>query len=265
MSLGTKIKLLLLLVHIIFVSWLLSSSFHWAILVFGGPFIWFFGSKMGMEIGFHRLFAHKSYTTTAFKSRLLLLLGTLSCVGSSLSWVAAHKVHHRFSDRPGDPQNAHTRKRWEIWLGFFKDDWHAKPTIIKDLIRDPWHRFTHNHYFKIVFAFLFALSILSLLINSMLPLGLWSLSVVMNFNMAGIVNAYCHNNPKLGYRNYETNDDTRNSALMNAMMFFGGGPLHNNHHAHPESCDLNTMNRWYEFDLAGWFIRKYLASAYTLA
>ena len=265
MTLGTKIKLLLLLIHAIFIAWIISPNFDWTILVFGGPFIWFFGSKMGMEIGFHRLFSHKSFKTSKFKSRLLLLLGTFSCVGSSLSWVAAHKVHHKHSDKPGDPQNAHTRKRWQIWLGFFGHDWSAGPTLVKDLMRDSWHRFCHNHYFKIVFAFLAGLALLSTVLGTMLPLGIWATSVVMNFNMAGLVNAYCHNNPNLGYRNYETPDDTRNSAVMNALMFFGGGPLHNNHHAHPESYNLNTMNRWYEFDLAGWFIGKYLKSDDILA
>ena len=81
-------------------------------------------------------------------------------------------------------------------------------------MRDPLLIFCHNHYFKIVFAFLAGLALLSAALGTMLPLGIWATSVVMNFNMAGLVNAYCHNNPRLGYRNYETPDHTRNSSAV---------------------------------------------------
>lgn len=256
MSLSVKIKLLILMNHVILLTWMLSDSFNWCILLFGSHLAWYLGAKMGMDIGFHRLFAHRSFKTTKFKERFLLLIGTFSCIGSSISFSGAHRMHHKHSDNKGDPHNSQTLKRWEIWLTFFKDDWHVSPIVIKDLLKDPWHRYTHTHYFKIVGAFFAFLTLLCIMFNSLLPLGLWSLSVVFNFHAAGLMNSFCHAS-NIGYRNYETNDTSRNSTVLHFLFGLNGGFLHNNHHGDPKAYDLNPYNRWYEFDMGGWIIKKF--------
>ena len=60
---GNKIKMLMLLAHIYFVAWAFSDEFSWLFLIIATPFLWFFVGKMGMEVGYHRLWCHRSFTT----------------------------------------------------------------------------------------------------------------------------------------------------------------------------------------------------------
>lgn len=259
---GIKIKLLILLAHIVFFGWVFSAEFSWQFLVFASPFLWFFISKMGMEIGFHRYFCHKSFKTDLIRERLLLILGTIASVGSSITWVATHRVHHKFADHDGDPQNPNKKARWKIWLTFFGNDWRAPASVIKDLVRDPWHRTIHMHYFKFVLLYVFVLAVISLAVNSWYPIiAAWAIPVVVNFNLAGFLNSLFHNR-KFGYRNFETKDDSTNSAILN--VFMAGAGMHNNHHAYPESYTYNVKNRWYEFDPTASFIKRFLATEINL-
>ena len=52
--------------------------------------------RVGLEVGYHRYFAHRSYKTTKLKERLLLWWGTLIGIGSCLTWVGVHRTHHRY-------------------------------------------------------------------------------------------------------------------------------------------------------------------------
>ena len=54
-----------------------------------------------------------------------------------------------------------------------------------------------------------------------------------------------------GYRNYETNDDSRNNVFV-AIVAAGEG-WHNNHHADPGSA--RHGHKWWEFDLTWQVIR----------
>jgi fatty-acid desaturase len=54
-----------------------------------------------------------------------------------------------------------------------------------------------------------------------------------------------------GYRNYETDDDSRNSAII-AFISNGEG-WHNNHHADPRSARHGHL--WWEIDVAWLTIR----------
>jgi len=60
--------------------------------------------------------------------------------------------------------------------------------------------------------------------------------------------------PLFGYRNYETNDNSRNNALV-AIIASGEG-WHNNHHADPNSAS-NQRHSW-EIDLTYLLLRLLL-------
>jgi stearoyl-CoA desaturase (delta-9 desaturase) len=58
----------------------------------------------GVTLGFHRLFAHRSFATFRPVECTLMILGCMGG-GAPFFWVATHRAHHRHSDRDGD----HTR------------------------------------------------------------------------------------------------------------------------------------------------------------
>src|SRR4051795_595069 len=62
---------------------------------------------LGVTVGFHRLFTHRSFKTGKAVRATLAALGSAAIEGPVISWVADHRKHHAYSDRPGDPHSPH--------------------------------------------------------------------------------------------------------------------------------------------------------------
>jgi stearoyl-CoA desaturase (Delta-9 desaturase) len=108
---------------------------------------------LGVTVGFHRYFTHRSFSTTRPIRALLAILGSAAIEGPIISWVADHRKHHVFSDREGDPHSPHhgfEGKRFPHlrglahahlgWL-FLHTDRAAKERYAPDLLKDPMIRF----------------------------------------------------------------------------------------------------------------------------
>src|SRR5437588_292298 len=61
----------------------------------------------GVTVGFHRLFTHGSFKSKRPLKVALAVAGSMAVEGSIVSWVANHRRHHMFSDKPGDPHSPH--------------------------------------------------------------------------------------------------------------------------------------------------------------
>jgi len=108
--------------------------------------IMYTATGLGITIGFHRLFAHRSFETVQPMRLLLAVLGSMAAQGPPLRWIAMHRRHHQYSDMPGDPHSPH--RYGEAFSGAIAGWWHAhlgwifKPTIpglhayIKDFRKD---------------------------------------------------------------------------------------------------------------------------------
>jgi fatty acid desaturase len=68
-------------------------------------------TALGITVGFHRLFTHRSFETYRGVQLVLGVLGSMAAEGSLLKWVALHRRHHQHSDRPGDPHSPHLHGR----------------------------------------------------------------------------------------------------------------------------------------------------------
>src|SRR5689334_1423208 len=62
---------------------------------------------LGVTVGFHRLFTHRSFKTGRVVRAVLAILGSAAIEGPVISWVADHRKHHAFADVPGDPHSPH--------------------------------------------------------------------------------------------------------------------------------------------------------------
>src|SRR4051812_17234217 len=62
---------------------------------------------LGVTVGFHRLFTHRSFKTGAALRGIFGALGSAALEGPVISWVATHRKHHAFSDQEGDPHSPH--------------------------------------------------------------------------------------------------------------------------------------------------------------
>ena len=221
-------------------------------------------TALGVTVGYHRLFTHRSFETNRVVQFVLGVLGSMAVEGPLLDWVALHRRHHEHSDTPDDPHSPHTEGRG--LLGLLRGFWHAHvgwvfragPTdltrYVKDLRRSALLR-ELNALFPLWVA-------VGLLIPGVLGgvltgswfgalLGLiWGGGVRIFFvhHVTWSVNSICH---LWGGRPYESGDESRNNFVLGVLAL--GEGWHNNHHAFPTSARHGL--RWWQIDVSYWVIR----------
>jgi len=217
---------------------------------------------LGVTVGFHRLLTHRSFKTSAPLRGLLGALGTMAIEGPVISWVADHRKHHAYSDRPGDPHSPHV-DHGGGWRGSLRGLAHAhvgwlfdhsergaRERFAPDLVADPVIGFVDRTF---VLWSLMGLAIpfgLGVLIGGTLAAGLegmlWggAVRVFVLHHVTYSINSLCH---FFGRRRFATSDHSRN--LLWLTPFSLGEAWHNNHHAFPTSA-LHGLGRW-EIDFSG--------------
>lgn len=245
-------------------AWLAwGGALHWLdLVVFASTYLL---TGMGVTVGFHRLFTHRSFKTSRPMRALLAVLGSAAIEGPVIEWVANHRRHHQFSDLPGDPHSPHVGRRGG-WGGalrglahahvgwIFRDvDFASEERYAKDLLGDPVVRFIDRTFLLWVLAglaFPFGLGVaLSGSITGGLTGLLWGGAVRIFFvhHSTFSINSLCH---FFGRRRFHTGDESRNLYWLALPTL--GEAWHNNHHAFPTSARHGL--RWWQLDPSGWII-----------
>lgn len=222
---------------------------------------------LGITLGFHRLFTHRSFETYGWLRAVWMILGSLAVQKGPIEWCAAHRKHHALSDKPGDPHSPHENGPgfWNTWRGF----WHAHmgwiatghiimtdhSRYVPDLLQDPLARWIHKTWDYVWFPLAFAIPALAAWLITGTAQGAWlgflwggCVRVFLVQHMAFSVNSICH---MVGRRDYESGDQSRNNFLCG--IFSGGEGFHNTHHAFPTSARHGL--EWWQPDLAWYVIR----------
>ncbi|MEZ5427793.1 MAG: fatty acid desaturase [Pyrinomonadaceae bacterium] len=217
-------------------------AFSWQNLLIAG-FLWLVSGSWGIGLGYHRLLTHGGYKAPKWLEYLLTLCGTLALQSGAISWVATHRIHHKYTETDGDPHSPRGGVFWAHmgWILQGTAQMQDEATMGRyapDLMKDKNHRLMNKYYWLtsvIVGAVLFAVGGWSMV--------LWGifLRTVIGWHATWLVNSATH---LWGTRRFETHDDSRNNALIAAITF--GEGWHNNHHAHPRSARHGLA--WYEFD-----------------
>lgn len=238
--------MLMLAIHTALVLYAMVSYWSWWYLLFA-----YIAAKMfnaiGNEVALHRLWCHKSFTTARWKEFVLHFFATPLLYGSSVTYAGIHRQHHAYSDTPRDPHI--TRPWWKVFFYVRNKEYEIENRFVSDVVRDPWHRWTHRHYFTLNVALLIAV----LVLFGPLYTG-WSLSfiVVYNFIAAGLVNVFGHR-PEYGTRTFDTDDRSSNNFLLQLLTWNEG--LHNHHH-HNAGAYRYTVNKW-DWDFPAFLIEKF--------
>jgi stearoyl-CoA desaturase (delta-9 desaturase) len=100
----------------------------------------------GVTAGFHRCLTHRGYTARPALRAALAIAGSISFQGQVIGWVAIHRRHHAFTDRPGDPHSPYRygtgaygqlRGAAHAHLGWlFGDDYTSAERYAPDLLAD---------------------------------------------------------------------------------------------------------------------------------
>lgn len=211
----------------------------------GSLFVYFLIVSFGISATFHRMLSHRGYETSRFFKLFGLLLGTLGLNASALVWIAMHREHHANSDTMDDPHSPSFKGFIQCYFGVAM--YQPKLKYAKDLLRDKDVMFFHKNYFLINIAY----DVILFLINPEFVIWFHLIPAAIMWHADAAINYFAHL-PTFGYRNYDTNDDSRNSQLV-AFLTAGEG-YHNNHHKDPKS--VNFAHKKNEFDITGWFVSK---------
>jgi len=202
---------------------------------------------------YHRYFSHKTFKTSRLVQFLFAALGNSSMQRGPLWWAATHRHHHKHSDHEEDSHSPVVHGfAWSHigWLTSMKNFPTAYESI-PDLKKFPELVFLNR--FDQVVPLIYGLIMLAIgaALEAFAPsLGVtmgqffvWTFFISTTVLLHGtlFINSLAH---VWGKRRYETEDDSRNSALL-ALITLGEG-WHNNHHRYPHSARQGF--RWFEFD-----------------
>ncbi|MCH2137060.1 MAG: acyl-CoA desaturase [Phycisphaerales bacterium] len=216
---------------------------------------------LGITIGFHRYFTHRSFDCPRAMKWLLAVTGSMACQGDLFWWCAVHRQHHQHSDDEHDPHSPHVgsggrlRRFCRAHLGWlFRIEQPDQARYVPDLLADGDLRVINRLFPLWVAASLVIPALLGGLISGswigVLTGLLWGglVRIFFEHHVTWSVNSVCH---IWGRQPYESHDHSRNNAIV-GLLALGEG-WHNNHHAFPASARHGLA--WWQFDASWVFIK----------
>jgi len=229
----------------------------------------YFGTGLGVTVGFHRHFTHKSFKATRPLKVALAVTGSLAFQGSIVSWVADHRRHHAFSDKEGDPHSpwlfgtgplAVARGFWHAHMGwlFDRDKTNARRSA-PDLLVDRDIAAVDRQFVLLTAVSLGVPALLGGLLSwswwGALTAFLWGglVRVGLLHHVTWSINSICH---MAGRRPFGTRDRSANVWWLAVLSF--GESWHNLHHADP-TCARHGVKRG-QIDMSArliWLFEKF--------
>jgi len=216
-----------------------------------------YGSGLGVTMGAHRLWSHRSFKAKTPLKIFLLWLHTLAGQNCLYVWVRDHRQHHKYSDTDADPHNAN-RGFFFSHVGWLMSKKHpkvkefGKKIDMSDLEADKYIMFQKDHY-KLLYT-LFAL-----LLPTSIPVIFWNEDpiialffvyfgrAIVSLNFTWLVNSAAH---LYGTRPF---DKTIFPVENMVVAFFSVGEgWHNYHHAFP--WDYRASELGSPLNVTGFFI-----------
>jgi stearoyl-CoA desaturase (Delta-9 desaturase) len=201
---------------------------------------------LGVTIGFHRLLTHRAFTAAPALRVALAIAGSMAFEGDVIGWVAAHRRHHAFTDRPGDPHSpyrygtsltgqlrglAHAHIGWLL-----RDDPSPPARFAPDIMADPAMR-SVSTAFPALCAVSLALPFAAgwaiggtwqAAVGALVWAGLVRIALLQHVTWS--VNSLCH---VFGTRPFITRSHDRATNLWPLALLSFGESWHNMHHSDP--------------------------------
>jgi stearoyl-CoA desaturase (delta-9 desaturase) len=214
----------------------------------------FFVTGHGIAIGFHRLFTHSSFVPNRPLKIVLASIGSMALEGSVIGWVANHRRHHMFSDRPGDPHSPHrygsgagaeTRGFFYAHVGWlFAVDTTSADRYAPDLLGDRDLVIVSRLFPVFAIASLAVPFVIGWLwagtLGGALTALIWAglVRMMVLHHVTWSVNSICH---VFGRQPFTQKDRSTNFAPLALLSF--GESWHNFHHAHPSAARHGALPR----------------------
>jgi stearoyl-CoA desaturase (Delta-9 desaturase) len=221
-------------------------------------------TALGITVGFHRLFVHRSFETYSWVKFIWAVLGSMAVQGSLFKWVALHRRHHQFSDTANDPHSprheghgvtALLKGFWHAHIGwFFQADPADLDRYVADLRQSRSLRIA-SYLFPLWIALGFVIPAVLGGVITLSWAGVWTgliwgglVRLFLVHHVTWSVNSACH---LWGARPFKSDDESRNNVLFGILAM--GEGWHNTHHAFPSSARHGL--RWWQIDVSYGVIR----------
>lgn len=224
----------------------------------------FFFRIFGLEAGYHRYFAHRSFKTSRIFQFILALLGAAGGFRGPLWWTLYHRLHHKYADTKMDIHSPSHTSLWYAHAGWFfnKDILDTDLSKVKDLAQYPELVQLNKYHFLMAplqIIFLYCLGHYTHIMGE--HVGGWQcviygyfFSTMLVLHTIFMINSIAHSDGFGGYRRFQTKDKTQNHGWLSILSM--GGSWHNNHHRYPSAARAGFYKE--EIDLT-YYILKILS------
>jgi stearoyl-CoA desaturase (delta-9 desaturase) len=228
-------------------------------------------SVLGVTVGYHRHFTHRSFAARPALRSALAIAGSLSLQGDVITWVTDHRRHHAFSDKEGDPHSPWLHGTGPVGLakGFvhahigwlFNRDHTNVARFAPDLAADRAIRRISRQFPLWTVVSLGAPALVGGLVTwswwGAITAFFWAglVRVGVAYHVTWSINSICH---MIGERPFAARDKSSNVWPLALLSF--GESWHNLHHADPTCArhgvgrgqiDISARTIWI-FERLGW-------------
>jgi stearoyl-CoA desaturase (Delta-9 desaturase) len=207
------------------------------------------------SIYLHRGLAHRALVIHPVADVVFRAVLWLTTGQRRQEWVAVHRKHHAFTDRPGDPHSPRLLGFWRVQLlnvYYYAREAHHPETLQRFAPDLPPDRLDRTLFARGWAGPGIGLGLLCAILGVVpgLIVGLGH-AILYVFVFAPLINGLGH------WRGGQNFDNTAYNWRLLAWVT-GGEGLHNNHHAYPRAPKFSVRRR--EFD-PSWFVIRALAIA----
>lgn len=204
----------LMLPVFLYLAYISGASIAW----WGGTLVFYFiYLAIGNNVGFHRFFCHRYFEMYKPIEWVVTWAATVSCLGSPLSYVIIHNIHHKFSDTNNDVHGP--QFGWKSVLFCFHKHINSKEIVCTRNLSRLTKQYHILHDYYTIFVLLNAL--IFLVLGWKVFLFYWALPASMTLWAVAFVLLLQH-------------EDNQPSNTRRYQWFGWGETFHKNHHDHPQ-------------------------------
>lgn len=189
--------------------------FSWGYLLLTG-IMYFLMRTVGSVITYHRILGHRSHKLHPVVEWLCVSLGFYGSLASPIEFCASHTLHHKYTDKEGDPHpySLGWRKMFPLYW-YNSGPYGGDIRTVVRLMRNKPAKFYHQYYWYLIFVplVLLLISFKLFLFAFFLPMSLTQVSLA------------------LSTLNHTENGPRKMGVLFGILT--GGEHHHEWHHKHP--------------------------------